>query len=245
MRKIKRLVRNLISYISIKFCNKKYDLDYFKGKRVAIIGPADSAYKEKMGSEIDKYDIVVRINKALPLNPNNSEYIGTKTDVLFHGLNPDPIVGCGTVDTFLWRKNGVKRVYFPRSGVEFSSEKAVFNRRNTLLIPIYHMDNDFYQNLKQEIQDYMPTTGFACIYSILKAQPTEVFITGFTFFQTPYALGYRDHLIEVEKNLEHLKNLGIHNGDVEFTAFKNLISRKKFIRLKLDKFLIDATNCDL
>lgn len=68
-----------------------FDESWFKGKRVAIIGGADSAYKEKLGEYIDSFDVVVRINNGVRVIEKYKDYIGHRTNFLFHSLydNPD------------------------------------------------------------------------------------------------------------------------------------------------------------
>jgi hypothetical protein len=43
---------------------KVFDLSYFHSKRIAIVGPANSAFNTNKGSYIDGFDIVVRMNKS-------------------------------------------------------------------------------------------------------------------------------------------------------------------------------------
>ena len=61
--------------------------DFFRDKRIAVIGAADTAFEAENGSFIDSFDIVVRVNKALHTwRPEQEKFIGKKTDVLFHSL---------------------------------------------------------------------------------------------------------------------------------------------------------------
>ena len=70
---------------------------------------------------------------------------------------------------------------------------------------------------------FQPTIGYAAIYSALNSECETLFITGFTFFQTPYSPGYRDHLIDMERNMKHIQQQGIHDIKLEFRLFrKNL-----------------------
>ena len=57
--------------------------EYVKGKRVAIVGPAQTNLKS--GNEIDSYDIVVRFNYGGKDKIGNREYVGSKTNVTYHG----------------------------------------------------------------------------------------------------------------------------------------------------------------
>jgi len=56
----------------------------FKGKKVALVGNAESLLSQDKGSDIDSHDIVCRIN----LGPNlcGTKSHGNKTDVLFFSM---------------------------------------------------------------------------------------------------------------------------------------------------------------
>ena len=60
---------------------------YLDNKTVALVGPAESIYGTNKGHVIDKFDIVVRLNKSVPLPENLQADIGTKTDILYNSLN--------------------------------------------------------------------------------------------------------------------------------------------------------------
>ena len=50
-----------------------------QGKRIAIVGNAESIFNEKNGKEIDKHDFIIRFNRGFIIRP---ECQGTKTDFL-------------------------------------------------------------------------------------------------------------------------------------------------------------------
>jgi len=59
---------------------------YLKGRRVAIIGPAETVKGKAEGAEIDKYDVVARFNTTMDFMPFSEEMaadIGSKTTVLY------------------------------------------------------------------------------------------------------------------------------------------------------------------
>lgn len=64
--------------------------DFFKGKSVAIVGPAASFEGSGYGKEIDSHDVVVRVNSGTFDDPDFTKDFGSRTDVLisvFHGFN--------------------------------------------------------------------------------------------------------------------------------------------------------------
>ena len=56
---------------------------FFKGKRVAIVGPAPDLIKQNKGKEIDSYDIVCKVGSMYTIN--DPENYGSRMDVLFNG----------------------------------------------------------------------------------------------------------------------------------------------------------------
>ena len=60
-----------------------FSLDRFAGKRIAVIGPASSAFQTGKGAYIDSFDLVIRINKsALTVDAGKHPTdIGSRTDV--------------------------------------------------------------------------------------------------------------------------------------------------------------------
>ena len=57
-------------------------------KRVAIVGPSKSLCNTDLGHIIDKYDVVIRINRFKDIK-NHTDY-GAKTTVLFYGFIKPP-----------------------------------------------------------------------------------------------------------------------------------------------------------
>lgn len=61
--------------------------EYFKGKSVAIVGPAPDLIGQNKGKEIDNYDIVCKVGQMF--NVDDSENYGMKCDILFLGCFPN------------------------------------------------------------------------------------------------------------------------------------------------------------
>ena len=61
--------------------------EYFKDKRVAIVGPSPSLINKNKGDEIDSFDIVCKVGEMF--NMKDYKNYGKKMDVLFLGCFPD------------------------------------------------------------------------------------------------------------------------------------------------------------
>lgn len=57
--------------------------EFIKDKSVAIVGPSPWLNGRKMGPEIDKHDIIVRINQGIYLPYRNKDDYGSRTDVAY------------------------------------------------------------------------------------------------------------------------------------------------------------------
>ena len=60
-------------------------INYFKDKRVAVIGSGSSILKKEYGPEIDAHDVIVRINRGYPYE-RYRKHVGTRTDVWSFGM---------------------------------------------------------------------------------------------------------------------------------------------------------------
>ncbi|WNB16862.1 glycosyltransferase family 29 protein [Marivirga arenosa] len=233
-----KILKAVIGLIIMPFRIRIFRPDkIFYNKKIAVVGPADSAFDHQNGNLIDTYDFVIRLNKALVAwNPDNKKYLGTKTDILFHNFyeNMDS-GGGGPLDWNLFKKFGVQFLIQPRydkKGFQlmFNYFKKYVNTKEI----IYVFPKSFYNEVIDKFQNYHPTRGFYALNSVLKADCSEILITGFTFFKTPYAKGYRDNIRDMEANKKHIKNQGLHNVEMEYYNFLQLLEKTS-----IDKILVD------
>ncbi len=228
MDKIKKLPKAIIGLFLMIFRIRNFNPEEkFSGKRIAVVGPADSAYDELKGEYIDQFDYVIRINKALiTWKPENEKYIGTKTDILVHSFLEDEFTGGGHMDFDLFRKHKVR--YILNAKHNFKNYRDILN-----IYKKYLTCNKIYLLSKQRVKDcdfffknygFGPTNGFRAIFMVMNSKPKEIYITGFTFYKTPYADGYRDQLKDMTINFEHMKKRGAHNPDLEYSVFLKLLN---------------------
>ena len=217
----------------------------FYNKRVAIVGPADSAYDQENGSEIDSYDFVIRMNKALVTwDPRNEKFLCTRTDILVHNFHENmDSGGGGPLDLKLFKKFGVQYLIQPRfdkNGLHWVFnyfKKYLSTKYNVYLFP--YSDS---KKISSWLGRYHATRGFYVLYSALTAPCQEVFITGFTFFKTPYAKGYRDNIRDLNANKKHISNQGFHNPDLEYQNFLKLLQETPCKNIIVDEKLYDILN---
>ena len=221
---------------SLKIFNAKNE---FKNKRVAIIGAADSAFADANGSFIDGFDIVIRINKAPhSWNKEQAKYIGSKFTYLFHSFYENEISGGELIDWEYFDKLGIEKVINPNHTKKGFQAHLNYYKRHFLSRKTYMLSQKNYRVLSNNLNGFVPTVGFSALAAVMLSNCREIFITGFTFFKTPYAKGYRPHLEDPLANRKHLKDQGLHNPNLEFEAFKTFLKRSPCENISLDKALI-------
>lgn len=220
--------------------------EVFKSKRIAIVGPADSAFQKENGNYIDQFDYVIRINKAPSSWDKGSEkFIGKNTDIWFHSFFENKESGGGSLDPKIFKNRNIGYIVNPRT--TFAAYRRTFNfyRKYNNPILVHHLSSEYYRTLiKKFPKQLRPTVGFIALFSALRSPCKELFITGFTFFKTPYAKGYRDHLIDLEDNKKHFKKQGIHDSNLEYELFKDFLTETKCHKVILDDKLQEIIDSD-
>ncbi len=242
MNKIFNSVRALILFIRhVKVLDPTI---IFYNKKVAVIGPADSAYIDEKEDFINGFDYVIRINKALySWETKEAKYIGRKTDIWYHSFFENLNSGGGPISTDLIKKFDVSYLINPRTGFESYRRTFNFYKKYNCKQDVYHYPFFFYRNLLKRFKDGLkPTIGLTSLYGGLLSECKELYITGFTFFKTPYACGYRDHLVDMDKNREHFRKQGIHDSELEFQIFLKLLENAKCKKIVLDAKLASIIN---
>ena len=198
---------------------------YVTGKTVAIIGPANSVVGTGRGSLIDKFDIIIRLNKALPIPTNLAKDIGSRTDVIYNALNTTDYPGQNNLDTSFYKQNGVKFVVspYPLSNVFYGDIMNYINRYQ-FDIPFRTVSNRKYTAFANQIKT-RPYTGTSAIMDILSFNVKALYITGIDFYNTPYYSQYR----RVKKSkLLNLRENSIHVAypQMEYLLYKSLIDKR-------------------
>lgn len=216
--KVKHFVIGLRARKYYKTTIFDYDPSFFKGKSIAIVGGADSVFSEKKGAYIDTFDIIIRVNRGVDACIGNEEYLGSRTDVLFHGLEEDILGGCGLVEPQKWKGKNIKKVVFPLVGKKFRKLIDVYVFRSKGKLPLLEISKKQYTHMVSDLEGFRPTTGFAAIHLISKTNYKKLYITGFTFFRTPYQKGYNDR-VDFTKVKNHIEKAQNHNINNEYKWF--------------------------
>lgn len=223
----------LYTFVFVSYYEKRkfvsFDERWFKNKRVAIVGGADSALVEKLGEYIDGFDVVVRINKGVELLYKQSDYLGTRTDILFHSFFDRPNdSGSSPLTPELWRENNIKLIIYADNSKTSSFSKMklrafITKTKDKFRFKCSQIPLNICEENRKVVYPSHATTGFAAINSIFCCHPSELYITGITFFRTPHNRTYRDLKQGTKKRFYQE---GDHNADLEYEYVKKLYVEK-------------------
>ena len=235
---------------------KKYEqlfVDFIKDKCIALVGPAQSIIGTNKGDIIDKFDLVVRLNKSIPLPQSLKDDIGMRTDIIYNSLNTSDFPGENKLSPKLHKKYGVKFVCssYPFNHNIFHDDITNYVYKYKFELPLKVM-NDFKFRNFEKVLGTRPYTGTCAIMDLLSYPIKYLYITGLDFYQTKYYSEYRrvsKDVIKYNKNniihqckpqLDYLKNISFFDNRIildsfldkllyhdYYKVFKNLMSYEK------------------
>lgn len=185
---------------------KKDDLaKYLNGKEVILIGPAPYLENSNMGSQIDSFDVVVRIKSGYPIPNNLKKDLGTRIDLWYTNLKVEQN-HLDNASIQEMANNNLKTIIFPypiqyerndvfkmsvvrligilkynfRKGIETIQKHFSFRNKKCPFNISYDTSSIYFQNL-EKIIGCRPTTGMLAIMDLLQYDIKKLQIIGFTF----------------------------------------------------------------
>lgn len=193
--------------------------EYFKGKSVAIVGPAPDLIGKNKGVEIDKYDIVCNVGEMF--NINDPINYGEKCDVLFLGCFPN-LEDCKSHESKNINKRKINRIVCPIKpcipGILDVHKRDIWGHYNYLKRELPNIKFNNIGLLSYEFDNTYKTRatlGTFAINFVLKQDLKKIGIYGFTWYKTS-----RYHPTYGQS---HIGSHGFSH-DIEINALKNLIS---------------------
>ncbi len=226
-----------------------------KGRRIALVGPSNHLVGKGKGFDIDKYDVVCRVNDVYPFN-YELDY-GIKTDIVFYNcarysnpefvvkMNHDPkatkkikmvilmsVKSLGQDNWESWDENYIAPI------VKDWEDMNIYN------LPFYWIGLKNYKMMYDDI-GCEPNSGFLAILKLLQYDIEELMITGFSFYYQGNQIKdsyYNSYLVEyvyTEDNYPY-KNYNAHkshNQPIQFSYFKDKVLPYYGEKIKIDSFL--------
>lgn len=162
----------------------------FTGKRVALIGPAPISKDYR--DVINSCEIVVRINQALPVPKEVAEVTTDRCDVLY-----------------IWRKVRTDKCWEDLKEIRLKPD-AIFaedwykGKHGIYKEKLALVDPEHFYKLSEQLGTRV-NTGMVAISEIASHNPSFLFITGITFYQTSDAY-YKGYVSEVVRKKISMKN---------------------------------------
>lgn len=211
------------------------DVSYYNmlcNKRVAIVGPSCNTQNTKQGKKIDNYDIVVRLNKSIPIPRKRYNDIGSRTDILYNSMNTSDFPGQNNINIPLLQKENIKYIACSYPYIyPFDKDISKFLSINNNRIP-YHIPHIILYKTIVSILQCRPYTGTCAILDILNFPVKELYITGIDCYLNKYYKEYRQISREA---LYQIRHNHIHQNGPQLDFIKTLALKDS--RLRLDKFL--------
>lgn len=217
---------------------------FFKGKRVAVFGSAPTCL-DNDGKKIDEYDLIVRVNNYRMVGERHGrkyDYrsrVGSRTDVFysFFGSSihktPQELKTEG-VRLCMSKLPDDKPIDSPwhekKRKLEGVDYRAIYRRRKGFwFCPTYVPETKEFIALFEELGRHQPTTGFSAIWTIMRCEPEELYITGFDFFTS------RIHNVNEPWRSKNVDDPICHRPEKEKEALKEMAKNNHTITL--DKYL--------
>jgi len=214
---------------NIKSGSLKLDFDpaygeLVKGKRVAIVGPAETLIGTGRGDFLDSYDLVVRFNTVieyLPFSEKLARDIGTRADILYvnNEVLMDGILGRKLVSHEKWAeicaRVSVKYVICTNNNFKNTasdpvpacySEREEFRRflDEQGIATKFRMLFNVSDTVTRFFAGHVGRTGFLAIFDLLSYDLAELYVTGMTFYHKGGHLFLKDRAPELHPLKNHL-----------------------------------------
>lgn len=183
------------SHSQSEMASKNQYFDFLKGKKVIVVGPADYLVGQGKGSEIDKFDVILRLNLGCPVPQNLVSDLGSRTDVLYHVVvnprhvrkRPDLFKLHNEEEIRSWKKDGVKW-FVSKRGIETMRVRRLAGILSGE-IPFIAISRSDMRRLELTLGTN-PNMGTVAMWHLLQADIQSLYVTGCDFHRSGYHPGY-------------------------------------------------------
>jgi hypothetical protein len=213
-----------------------------KNKRVAVVGPSPHIIGEKLGSHIDSFDIVIRINE-FGLSSQLYEDYGSKTDIIFLALHENS----SNIYKEMIRKYDLSTLNLAVCvHHEFNLQPYTVREKSLSIFEYYqdlkldtkfeHLgDEKFFKRCKTF--NCYPSTGSAAVYELLECGVKELYVTGVSFYTTKFQ--YNEEKSKIWKQFgpsnQNILRASGHNTKKEVAFLRSHCKKNKKIKINGDK----------
>lgn len=216
-----------------------------RGKKVALIGPSPHLVGKGLGEEFDKYDVVCRVNELYPFD-FEQDY-GSKTDIVFYGCNANNLPNFEKT-----LEMGDKRIrpdFFMAAQRRNDVKNLVSLERFTRIIHKHLPDTTIGIINRDQWGFYSrwigthPNTGILALCMLVNAAPSELLLTGFSFYSQGLKPDQRHYSGYIEYGGdEAYNNITITRGHDQFIQMQWFI--EQFLPVYGNLVTFDSFLCD-
>ena len=195
---------------------------------VVIVGPSSTIKNSKQGKFIDDHDIVIRLNRAIPIMDKLKVDIGSKTTIIYSNLeyNSD---SKRHLNFKKFKKNKIKFLCSPYPPIEPFKKDIDRYLNEKYQLPFHHLPMEDYFKTKS-VLGCRPYTGMSAIIDIIRYNIKSLYVTGIDFYANDYYNEYRN---KNTYNLGYIRNNKIHNSRAHLNFIKYLSLTNP--KVKIDK----------
>ena len=205
---------------------------YLYNRSVIIVGPSETLIGKKGGNWIDNHDVIVRLNRSLPLARKRDRDVGSRTDIMYNSLNTTDHPGKNLLDPNMMLNEGLRVMISPYPPINpFYKDHVAYLAQNNGVIPFRYIDRRFFSNLEKTI-GCRPYTGVMAIFDLLRFPIKELHITGMDFYMYNYV---REYATVSEEKLKRLRTNHIHQAEPQIRWIRKVYLSDT--RLKVDSIL--------
>ena len=174
---------------------------YLMGKSVIVVGPSPYLQGLGRGASIDKYDIVVRLNKAWQPTKELEKDYGQKTNIRYHCMmEHENNGGQYVIDSMV--AHGVEWLasQFPYNLSYFHNDNKNFDKQNNKRIN-FHVPSDLIYHLNTHISmETRSNVATSAILDLINYDVKTLHLTGISFFQDGWVGDYKAGSTNNEKS---------------------------------------------
>ena len=225
--------------------------DLINNKNIVIVGPSPYLKDKEMGSYIDSFDTVIRINRGHSLTKDYNNY-GSRTDILYHCISQNIENGGPITDEILTNVKlivGAIPLIYPNenSSIRGGTVKDYNKLSKEAKEKLIEVNKKWYLDLEKRF-DTRPNTGVTAIFDILENyNPEFIYITGFTMFKDGHNKDYRDIIgsKSVKDNKIALDRIIKAKNHNQYKIWRKLKDILYYDNIKLDDELLEILKFDI
>ena len=218
--------------------------EYLKEKSVIVVGPSPHLKGLGRGSEIDSYDIVVRLNKGWKVDNELQEDYGQKTTIRYHCMMEHESNG-GKYEIELMKSNGVEWLasQFPYNLDYFHNDNKKFRDLNKDSIN-FHVPADILYHLNlHEMMETRANVATSAVFDLVNYDIKNLHLSGISFYRDGWVGDYK-------KGAENVDSKGNYTMDMKDMQKEGHAQEAQMHLIKLlleseEKFTVDEQIKDI